>query len=247
MSELTTYDTMGIGYAAVRKPDARLAAVINAALGGATTVVNIGAGTGGYEPSGRSVIAVEPSSMMLSQRSPGSAPAVQATAEALPLTDQCADAAMAVLTVAHWTDLGRGLDEMRQVARRVVIITVDPDVVSTLWIIADYVPEMIADVARLPAIAVVMDRLPGAQASVVLVPADCSDLFLAALWARPEAYLDPEVRRGTSPWHQVPVEAADRGLRRLRADLADGTWDQRYGHLRRMADLDVGLRLVTTS
>ena len=175
MGRLTTYDTIGIGYAAVRKPDARLAAVIGAALGGATTVVNIGAGTGGYEPSGRSVIAVEPSSMMLSQRSPGSAPVVQAIAEALPLADHCADAAMAVLTVAHWTDLGRGLEEMRRVARRVMIITVDPDVVNTLWIIADYVPEMIADVARLPAIAGVVDRLPGAQATVVPVPADCSE------------------------------------------------------------------------
>jgi SAM-dependent methyltransferase len=246
VSELITWDTMGVGYAAVRKPDARLAAVIAAALGAATTVVNVGAGTGGYEPSGRTVIAVEPSSMMLSQRPPGSASAVQAMAEALPFADRCADAAMAVLTVAHWTDLERGLDEMRRVARRVVIITVDPDVVSTLWIIADYVPEMIADVARLPAIAGLVDRLPGAQATVVAVPADCSDLFFAALWARPEAYLDPEVRRGTSPWHQVPVEAADRGLRRLRADLADGTWDQRYGHLRRMPTLDVGLRLITT-
>jgi SAM-dependent methyltransferase len=238
------YDTMGIGYAGVRRPDPRLAAVINAALGDAATVVDIGAGTGSYEPSDRSVIAVEPSSTMISQRLPGSPPAVRAFAEALPLADRCSDVAMAVLTVFHWTDLRRGLEEMCRVAHRVLILTVDPEVVSTLWIIADYVP---AHVALLPAIDMLVGRLPGAEATVVPVPADCSDLFFAALWARPEAYLDPEVRRGTSPWHQVPVEAADRGLRQLRADLGDGTWEQRYAHLRKLPELDIGLRLITTS
>lgn len=72
------------------------AAQIHSALPVEGTVLNAWAGAGSYEPA-QTVAAVEPSMVMIAQRSPGSAPCVQATAEALPLRDKCVDAAMALL------------------------------------------------------------------------------------------------------------------------------------------------------
>jgi hypothetical protein len=182
---------------------------------------------------------------MIQQRPAGAAPAIQAAAETLPLRDRCADMAMALHTVHHWTDLGRGLSEMQRVAQRVLVLTVDPDVAKNLWIVADYVPEMIAGHLRsLPPISTVVGYLPGARVLPVPVPSNCTDGFLVAFWGRPEAYLDARVRQATSAWHQLPAGVADRAVKRLKADLEDGTWDRRYGHLRSLVSRDVGLRLL---
>ena len=87
------------------------------------TVANIGAGTGSYEPS-NTVVAVEPSKVMIRQRSDGAAPVVRAVAEHLPLCANAVDAALAVLTVHHWSDVEAGVAEMiRVVRRRIVILT----------------------------------------------------------------------------------------------------------------------------
>ena len=128
------YDAIGRTYAATRVPDPRIAARLHAALGDAASVVNVGAGTGAYEPP-QTVLAVEPSAVMLAQREPGAAPAVQASAEALPLADASVDAALAVLTIHHWRDLEAGIAELRRVARRrVVVLTWDKDVTSDFWL-----------------------------------------------------------------------------------------------------------------
>jgi SAM-dependent methyltransferase len=185
---------------------------------------------------------------MIQQRAAGLAPAVQAIAEQLPVADGSADAALAVHTVHHWSDLGRGLAEMERVAKRSVVLTMDPDVVRDLWIIKEYAPEIASThVASLPSMGALGSLLPGAEVRVVPVPRDCSDGFLAAFWGRPEAYLDAEVRRGTSPWHQIPTQAAERAVRLLSDDLADGTWDARHGHLRLASACDVGMRLVVAA
>ena len=188
--------------------------------------------------------AIEPSMTMIQQRAAGLAPAVQAIAEELPVVDGSADAALAVFTIHHWTDLGRSVAEMRRVATRSVILTMDPEVVRDLWI-KEYAPELNSThVASLPSIQALVSLLPGVDARVIPVPRDCTDGFLAAFWGRPEAYLDVEIRRGTSPWHQIPAHATERAVRRLSEDLADGTWDTRYGHLRSASTHDVGMRLV---
>src|SRR4029453_4441528 len=69
------YDTIGRGYAGQRRADPRVAAAIRAALGDARSVVNVGAGSGSYEPVDLSVLAVEPSREMLHQRPAGAPPA----------------------------------------------------------------------------------------------------------------------------------------------------------------------------
>jgi SAM-dependent methyltransferase len=231
----------------VRRSDPRIAAQIDLALGAARTVVNVGAGTGSYEPPGREVTAVEPSAEMIAQRPPGSAPVIQASAEELPFADRSFDAAMAVLTAHHWADLGSGLAELRRVSReRIVIVTFDPEALKDLWIPNDYFPEMLTLKRRAGATSgALAEVLTGATIEPIPVPRDCTDLFFAALWGRPEKLFDEEVLEPMWVWQSISEEARRNGRERLRADLEDGTWEQRYGHLRTLPSLDVGLRLVS--
>jgi SAM-dependent methyltransferase len=240
------YDVIGLGYAGVRGADPRLAAQIRQALGDARSVVNVGAGAGSYEPPELDLIAVEPSAAMIAQRPPGAARAVEASAEALPFADDTFDAAMALLTVQHWSDIECGLAEMCRVARRrVVLLTMDVELLAELWLIRDYLPEMRAAHDReFPPIDTVVNAFPNASSCVLPVPRDCSDGFMAAFWGRPEAYLDARIRRATSPWHQLPAEVVNRALAQLSQDLASGAWERRYGDLRNRDACDVGLRLI---
>jgi SAM-dependent methyltransferase len=206
-------------------------------------VVNVGAGTGSYEPADREVVAVEPSAVMLCQRAPGAAPAVRAAAEALPFADGAFDASMAVLTDHHWRDRLGGLREMRRVAaRRAVVFQFDPAFADAFWLIRDYLPEF----RSLPAFAFseLGDALGATRVEVVPVPWDCVDGFFSAFWRRPEAYLEEAVRRGSSVWARVGPEAEARAVSRLRADLASGAWRERNADLLALDELDLGFRLL---
>jgi SAM-dependent methyltransferase len=241
------YDRIGVGYRQVRQPDPRLAARIEAALGSARSVLNVGAGTGSYEPADREVTAVEPSEVMIAQRPPGAAPVVRASAERLPFEDDSFDAAMAIITVHHWRDLPAGLGEMLRVARqRVAVLTFDPAPLADLWLVRDYFPRTLEIHGEaMPPIDELAAMLgPGTTVEVVPIPRRCEDGFFCALWDRPELHLDPEVRRASSVWHLTAPAETERGLATLEADLASGAWDERHGHLRTAPELDVGLRLV---
>lgn len=237
---------MGLGYGAVRRPDPRIAAQIEAALGDARSVLNVGAGTGSYEPADREVTAVEPSQTMIEQRPPGAPPVVEAFAEELPFEDDSFDAAMALITVHHWSDAQAGLAEMVRVAReRVLILTFTPTPPTELWMARDYFPRILDFHARvmLP-IEELRAMLPNASAEPVPIPSRCTDGFWLAIWDRPEMHLDPDVRRASSSWHHMSQDEIEQGLAMLSADLESGAWDERNGHLRTQAELDVGLRLV---
>jgi GNAT superfamily N-acetyltransferase len=239
---LTRYDTIGRGYGRYRIPDPRIAARIADALGEAETVLNVGAGTGSYEPTDRRVVAVEPSATMIAQRPAGAAPVVQARAEALPFPDGAFDAAMAVLTVHHWSDWRRGIAELTRVARSVVILTWDP-AHEGFWLTRDYFPDFIAlDRAIFPPLDALASALGGADAQPVLVPGDCADGFLGAYWRRPHAYLDAGARGAISSFARI--DDGDPRIRRLAGDLDSGRWHDRYGHLLSEDTLDVGYRLV---
>jgi SAM-dependent methyltransferase len=242
------YDRMGLNYTEFRRPDPRIEAAIWAALGDARSVVNVGAGAGSYEPTDREVVAIEPSPVMIAQRPAGAAPAIEGVAEALPLEDKSVDAAMGVLTIHHWRDFDAGLAEMRRVARqRIVLLTVDVDAIAEAWIVKDYFPEAAElDRETMPSMAELTAKLPGATIEAVPIPRGCLDGFTIAFWDRPERFLDPEARRATSTWHRMSPEAIERGLERLRADLENGRWDEKHGHLRTLDELDLGLRLVRT-
>ncbi len=248
MSE-AAYDRIGVGYRQVRRPDPRIAVRIEAALGDARSVLNVGAGTGSYEPAEREVTALEPSRVMIEQRPEGAAAVVQGSAEALPFADDSFDAAMAIITVHHWPDLAAGLAEMVRVARRrVLVLTFDPAPLADLWMMREYFPGLLTiHEEMMPALARLAALLPDAVVEPVPVPRLCTDGFFCALWDRPELHLDPEVRQGSSVWHMMNAEETERGLAALRADLESGAWDERHGELRSAPELDVGLRLLTAS
>lgn len=235
------YDLIGINYAELRKPDPRIARVIESALGDARTVLNVGAGTGSYEPTGRSVVAVEPSHEMIRKRSPAAAAAIQATADRLPFEDRRFDASMAILTIHHWPDKEAGLREMRRVTRgRIVLLTFDP--AHRPWL-TDYLPELAAlDEAQMPAMADYERWLGAVRVTPVLVPHDCTDGFLYAYWRRPAAYLDPHIRSGSSSFWAIGN--ANAGLEKLRRDLETGEWERRHAELLALDEYDAGYRLV---
>lgn len=241
---MTLYDSIGSTYADARRADPRIAARIAAAVGEGT-VLSVGGGTGSYEPRG-TVLAVEPSAVMIAQRPASAAPALQAFAEALPLPDAAFDVALAVLTLHHWSDLDAGLAELERVARRVVILTWDATHVDRFWLLRDYLPATLAwERRRMPDVEGVAARL-GASVDFVPIPHDCEDGFLCSFWRRPAAYLDPTVRAGISYFVQLGEETVSAGLARLADDLASGAWERRYRDLLALDELDVGYRLLTT-
>ncbi|MFF8955290.1 methyltransferase domain-containing protein [Streptomyces sp. NPDC014894] len=240
------YEAIGSAYPATRRTEPRIAARVWDALGDASTVLNVGAGTGSYEPPDREVTAVEPSAVMRAQRPAGAAPCVAADAESLPFADGSFDAAMAFSTVHHWRDPVAGLHEMRRVARRVVVFTHDDSDIGRrqrFWLTRDYLPEVAGLVAGRPSV----DRPAGAigaRMEPVLIPWDCADGFLEAYWRRPEAYLDERVRRAVSVWTRVGPEAERRAVDGLRDDLFSGRWAERNREIVALDAAELGLRLL---
>jgi SAM-dependent methyltransferase len=246
---MTAYDRIGLTYAQTRTPDPRIARRIAEALGDARTVVNVGAGTGAYEPADREVVAVEPSAVMLAQRVPGAARAVQAAAEALPFDDASFDAALAVLTMHHWSDWRAGVAELRRVARgRVVMFTFDPCYIGRYWLVRDYLPQIaVQDLARFPPLATVAEALGGAEIVTVPIPRDCVDGFLCAAWRRPLAYLEDAVCANISSLAVLDPAVLAEAQARLRRDVADGTWAARNADLLDRDEADFGYRLLVVT
>ena len=236
------YDTIGLNYADFRRPDPSIERAIHRALGDAMTVVNVGAGCGSYEPLDRSVVAVELSMTMVRQRPPDAAPAVQATAMALPFGTDAFDASMAILTVHHWPDKEQGLEELRRVSRgRVVILTWDPTY-SGFWL-TDYIPEVLdADRPIFPMIHEYEHVLGPTKVINVPIPHNCTDGFMCAYWRRPEAYLDQRVRSAISTFSKL--RDATSGLQQLDRDLKSGEWHSRYSDVLSRTEMDFGYRLV---
>jgi DNA-binding transcriptional MerR regulator len=240
------YDAIGSAYPATRRTEPRIAARVWDALGDARTVLNVGAGTGSYEPPDREVTAVEPSAVMRAQRPTGAAPCVAAAAENLPFEDQSFDAAMAFSTVHHWQDPIAGLREMRRVARRVVVFTYDASDTNwreRFWLTRDYLPGVADLLVGWPSLAELTHAI-GGRAEPVLIPWDCADGFFEAYWRRPEAYLDEHVRRAVSIWTRVGQEAEQRAVNSLRDDLASGRWAERNRDLVALEAAELGLRLL---
>lgn len=242
------YRTLGVGYATGRQTDPDIDTHVTRALRGCSTVVDIGAGTGSYEPRG-TVLAVEPSPTMIAQRSPGAAPVVRACAEALPLPDDAADAALAILTTHHWADPAAGVAELVRVAPRQVVLTWDPPTLARdFWLVAEYLPEIgeyERDLACLDAVTALLAKY-GTTVSVTPVPisGDCVDGVLAAHWRRPWAYLDGDVRAAASGLASLPADVLDPALERLAGDLDSGRWATRHRELLALGHLDVGYRLI---
>lgn len=239
------YDVIGRAYSRARREDPYIARQIHDALGSTGSVVNIGAGTGNYEPTDRDVVAVEPSMEMIAQRTGRSAPALRAVAEALPFRDRSFDVALAVITLHHWNDPVSGLREMARVARRQVVVFFEPSQTQNFWAF-DYFPTStgLPTVQDPPGERMLTEHLDLREIRTVLVPRDCIDGFGVAFWARPEALLDPEIQAGMSWLAMLPAAERARGTAQLRSDLDSGEWDRRHGHLRNESSFDGGYRIA---
>jgi len=244
----TDYDHSGAKYETRRRADPQIARRILDAVGDAATVLNVGAGAGSYEPPDRYVLAVEPSAAMRARRQAvGATPAVDASAEAVPLDDDAVDAALAIFTVHQWTDLAAGLGEMRRVARGpVVIVTLDGAQLGDFWL-HEYLPDRLGTVRqRFPAVEDIRRLLGGSSVvEPVPIPLDCSDGFVEAFYGRPEALLDPAVRDAQSGWQFLDEQLTEQGLEQLADDLRTGEWDRRHGHLRGTSAYTGPLNLIT--
>lgn len=245
MSAAEVYDDIGIDYASVRRPDPRWVAQIYRAFTGHRTLVNVGAGTGSYEPSFLSVVAVEPSQLMIRQRPSAAAPVVCGVAERLPFRDGEFDVALAVFTVHHWSDPSAGLAEMRRVARKQVVVTWEPQVFARqFWLVRDYLPEAAERETHLATLATVIAHLGPVTTEQLLVPADCTDGFFGAYWQRPHAYLNATVGGAISGLALLDQNVVSAAMERLQRDLDQGRWHTDYAELMERSELDLGYRLV---
>jgi len=236
------YDTIGTGYANYRRPDPRIAALIQDALGEARSIVNVGAGAGSYEPRDREVVAIEPSTTMIAQRPPYAATAIQGSAENLPFPDKSFDTATAFLTTHHWSDLDQGLREMARVSRGPCIFLDHQMEGLKFWLLQDYFPEMDPQMRPLLPLEKARAIFPTIRIIPVPVPHDCTDGFFCAYWRRPEMYLDPQARAAISFF--ANASSVDERIDRLRLDLEDGTWQRRHGEVLRETEMDLGYRLI---
>ncbi|MGC4108419.1 MAG: class I SAM-dependent methyltransferase [Thermomicrobiales bacterium] len=243
------YGIAGIDYAVYRQPEPFIAECVREALGPSRHVLNVGAGAGSYEPIDREVTAVEPSATMRAQRPAHRSPAIDAVAEDLPFADGAFDATMATYTVHQWSDLERGMAELRRVTKShgaIVILAADPNRLHDFWI-AEYMTDALdIEMTRFPAI----DRLasllgPTATVANVPIPLMCRDGFTEAYYGRPERFLEPGVRGAMSSWTRVEPERIAQFEQDLRRDLEAGVWDEQHGHLRTQPFYDGALRLIT--
>lgn len=242
--QVLNYDHIGKNYSLHRQPDPRIAQAIVAALGNSQKIVNVGAGTGSYEPTNRVVVAVEPSTEMIKQRKINSVEVVCAKAENLPFADNTFDAALAILTVHHWFDWEAGLREMQRVVRdKVVILTWDPTH-EGFWLVQDYFPDILdCDRGIFAIIPAAFERVLGKiDVQKVPIPHDCLDGFLGAYWHRPSAYLDPQVRAAISAFSRINNVASR--CDRLRSDIESGHWAAKNADILNLQELDIGYRLL---
>jgi SAM-dependent methyltransferase len=242
------YETLQVPYAGYRSTDPHIAEQVHEALGGAQTILNVGAGAGSYEPKDRYVVALDPSPAMRAQRLVlGRRPAVIGKADALPFDDDSFDASMAMVTIHHWPDIAAGLKEMRRVTRGpIVILTFDPEAMTGFWI-NDYFPELIAaERHRFPTMQQLSQMLGGtSETAPVRIPLNCTDGFTEAFYGRPEAFLEDGVRRAQSCWSFLPNGLEEILVSRFGEALSSGAWDDKYGHLRSLPEATYSLRLIT--
>jgi SAM-dependent methyltransferase len=236
------YDELAESYRRYRIPDARIASSIWAHLEGAERVLNVGAGTGAYEPDNCEVVAVEPSVQMTRLRRSFNAKVVRASAENLPFDDGAFDASMALLTIHHWLDIRRGLKEMRRVSTGNIVVFTWVGYGNDFWL-EDYISAMRGfDLKHFPDLRELEEMLGSVKVEPVEIPHDCTDGFMCAYWRRPRVYLDPAARKAISTFSRLG--AIEGGLRNLEDDLASGEWDRKYGHLLAKPSMDLGYRLV---
>ncbi|MFI0347382.1 MAG: class I SAM-dependent methyltransferase [Chthoniobacterales bacterium] len=248
------YEKIGTSYSITRKADQRIAERLIELLGLPTgsTILDVGAGTGNYSfalaNAGFSMLAVEPSKTMLSQASPNkNIKWINSFAEAIPLDDESAQGAIIICAYHHFQNNQQALKEIIRVvgAGPILIFTWDVQKLPQLWL-TDYFPEIYPDhkayIGDAKAAVQNISHWTNRKCEIFSFPLPCdlTDHFITADWARPEAYLDPEIRQGISSFAEASENIYEKGLKRLKDDLQSGHWDKQYGELRQKKEYDIG-------
>jgi len=238
------YDAIGITYSVTRCTDPKIAKQLYAELQGAARIVNIGAGTGSYEPDNVELVAVEPSSAMISQRKTDSHRVVKAFAEKLPFENSSFSHAMTVLSMHHWENRALAFSEINRVAtEKFVAITWDPTS-DPFWLTRDYFPKIYEiDKCIFPELEELNEHFDEVKMNSLQIPSDCKDGFLAAFWKRPEAYLSSKVRQSISAFSEI--KGLSEGLQKLADDLASGVWAKSNRAILSSSSLDAGYRVIS--
>lgn len=240
----TIYDRIGINYSGTRQADPRISAQISSKLKGAKRIINIGAGTGSYEPDDMDLVAVEPSSEMIAQRSSKAHPVVKGFAEKLPFEKNSFSHAMTVLSMHHWENKDQAFREInRVVSERFVAVTWNPEA-EPFWLTRDYFPEIYEkDKKTFPKKDELDKYFDDLEVSKLMIPEDCKDGFLAAFWKRPKAYLNDKVRKSISAF--AKLNDCSTGLQKLQSDLDNGVWMDKNRDILDASFLDVGYIVVS--
>ena len=238
------YDDIGVNYSVTRCTDPKIAGQLYSKLQGATRIVNIGAGTGSYEPENIELVAVEPSSKMISQRKNNYHRVEKAFAEKLPFENDSFSHAMTVNSMHHWENRALAFAEINRVAtEKFVAISWDPES-DPFWLTRDYFPEIYEmDKCIFPDMKELNEHFADVVITPLKIPADCKDGLLAAFWKRPEAYLSEKVRQSTSPFSKIKYLAE--GLKKLEDDIVSGAWARKNHTILSSTSLDVGYRLIS--
>ena len=236
------YDQFACQYDIYRKPDYRINASIQSHIDGSDWILNVGAGVGSYEPENGHVIAIEPSFEMISKRENSGTKPIQGVAEHLPFKNNVFDCSMAVLTIHHWSNFEAGLKEMLRVTKNKIILFTWIRNDNRFWL-EDYIPEISGkDGALFPDLEELDRILCGITVETIEIPYDCTDGFMCAYWRRPEAYLNPDIRKAISVFSGITD--VDAKLSKLHEDIKNGVWLQNNKHLLDKETMDYGYRLV---
>ena len=241
------YDRNKHCYLFVRKSDPHINTYVTSGLRGMRTVINVGAGTGSYEPEDKYVVAIEPSADMRNIRlEVGHNPALNSFADSLPFDDQSFDASLAVLTIHHWLNIEKGLMELKRVTKkRIVILTFDPKKLDLFWNI-DYFPAVVnVERKRYPEIEQIK-KIIGLTPKItnIKIPFNCVDGFQEAYYGRPEYFLKEEVRQSQSAWSFISKDLEFRYVANLKKELSNGEWERKYGYHRHMKEFEGAYRMI---
>jgi ubiquinone/menaquinone biosynthesis C-methylase UbiE len=255
------YDTIGRNYSVHRRADYRIVNCLTDYLNipRNSIIADIGAGSGNYSNAladhGFSVKAIEPSDIMKNQSiKKDKVEWINGVAESIPLADASVDAVVSIMASHHFTSLPRALAEMNRICPDgpIVWFTFDPREAQNPWI-AHYFPEIWADAMRIfPPVNELVSLFTKAtgkktKAYVFKLPPDLDDKFLAAFWREPSAYLNEDVRQAMSGFAVADQDKVECGIRKLKSDLDDGRWIQKYGYILNFDEIDWGYRYIVAA
>ncbi len=250
------YDNIGQSYNQTRQADPRILQIIitNLDLDKGSQILDVGAGTGNYSYQlagyGYQVHALEPSEVMIRQgKNHENLSWHQGTAEDIPFEEETFDGAICILSAHHFQEPARSFQEIRRVLKRngvVILFTNDPRLCPADFWYQYYFNGIIRQAYQyhppLQEFITTLTRIFNSTVNVSSfpIPYDLQDGFFFSAWRYPERYLDDEFCRGISSLAVLPEAVLKSYQEKLKQDLNNGFWRQKFGDLLEKPEYDCG-------